>query len=197
MARRPPPSPPPPAQGNGSGSGSLTTRDALAYLKAVKDKFQEKRHTYEQFIQVMRDFKSDRLDSTGVIARVKTIFHGYPDLILGFNAFLPKEHAIRPLDLREDKKPVDYPRAISLVNRIKVCYLPPYCLNHASFLPSNYLTYLSPRADSSRRNMSTSHSWGSSISTACITSPSKMFTTRYQYHAFSPHVLCAYAIANA
>ncbi|AQK79686.1 paired amphipathic helix protein Sin3-like 5 isoform X2 [Zea mays] len=119
MARRPPPSPPPPAQGNGSGSGSLTTRDALAYLKAVKDKFQEKRHTYEQFIQVMRDFKSDRLDSTGVIARVKTIFHGYPDLILGFNAFLPKEHAIRPLDLREDKKPVDYPRAISLVNRIK------------------------------------------------------------------------------
>ncbi|CAD6273401.1 unnamed protein product [Miscanthus lutarioriparius] len=123
MARPPPPPPPPPPQGNGngSGSGSITTRDALVYLKAVKDKFQEKPHTYEQFIQVMRDFKSNRLDSAGVIARVKTLFHGYPDLILGFNAFLPKGQSIRRQDLllHKDKEPVDYPRAISLVNRIK------------------------------------------------------------------------------
>ncbi|XP_020405878.1 uncharacterized protein [Zea mays] len=122
MARSPPPPPPSPAQGNGngSGSGSLTARDALAYIKAVKDNFQEKRHTYEQFLQVMRDFKSNRLDSAGLIARVKTLFHGYPDLVLGINAFLPKGHAIRPQDLSEDKEPVDYPRAINLVNRIKI-----------------------------------------------------------------------------
>jgi paired amphipathic helix protein Sin3a len=88
----------PPPQGN--GNGSITTRDALAYLKEVKDKFQEKPHTYEQFLQVMREFKSNRLDSAGVIARVKTLFHGYPDLILGFNTFLPKG---------KDKQPVDQP----------------------------------------------------------------------------------------
>jgi histone deacetylase complex regulatory component SIN3 len=193
MARSPPPPPPSPAQGNGngSGSGSLTARDALAYIKAVKDNFQDKRHMYEQFLQVMRDFKSNRLDSAGVIARVKTLFHGYPDLVLGISAFLPKGHAIRPQDLSEDKEPVDYPRAINLVNRIKVCCLslPPYCLNHASFLLITLPIPLSLRYDSSRRNMSTSHSWESSVCTAWITSPFKMFTTRYQYHAFSPHVL--------
>jgi len=48
----------------------------------------------------MREFKSNRLDSAGVIARVKTLFHGYPDLILGFNTFLPKG---------KDKQPVDQP----------------------------------------------------------------------------------------
>lgn len=74
----------------GNGNGSITTRDA-------KDKFQD---TYEQFLQVMREFKSNRLDSAGVIARVKTLFHGYPDLILGFNTFLPKG---------KDKQPVDQP----------------------------------------------------------------------------------------
>ncbi|KAL5660327.1 hypothetical protein ACJX0J_027452, partial [Zea mays] len=58
-----------------------------------------------------------------VITRIKTLFHAYPDLILSIRAFLPKRHAIRPQDLRKDKEPVDYPRAISLVNRIKVTLL--------------------------------------------------------------------------
>jgi len=31
------------------------------YLKAVKDKFQDKREKYEEFLEVMRDFKSERL----------------------------------------------------------------------------------------------------------------------------------------
>ena len=39
----------------------LTTNDALVYLKAVKDKFQDNRAKYEEFLEVMRDFKSERL----------------------------------------------------------------------------------------------------------------------------------------
>jgi paired amphipathic helix protein Sin3a len=52
-----------------------------------------------------------------VIIRVKTLFNGYPELILGFNAFLPKGHAIK---LQEGKKPVDFVEAINFVNKIKV-----------------------------------------------------------------------------
>jgi hypothetical protein len=103
--------------------------------------------------------------SACVITRIKTLFHAYPDLILSIRAFLPKRHAIRPQDLRKDKEPVDYPRAISLVNRIKVCSVPPSLLPQSSIIPYHYLTYLSLRADSSKRNMSTSHSSGSSICT--------------------------------
>jgi histone deacetylase complex regulatory component SIN3 len=58
-----------------------------------------------------------RIDTNGVIVRVKTLFNGYPELILGFNAFLPKGYAIK---LQEEKKPVDFVEAINFVNKIKV-----------------------------------------------------------------------------
>uniref|UniRef100_A0ACD5VD60 Uncharacterized protein n=1 Tax=Avena sativa TaxID=4498 RepID=A0ACD5VD60_AVESA len=96
----------------------LTTNDALVYLKAVKDKFQDNRAKYEEFLEVMRDFKSERIDTNGVIIRVKTLFNGYPELILGFNTFLPKGFAIRLQDDKE-KKPVDFVEAINFVNKIK------------------------------------------------------------------------------
>ncbi|CAN6340946.1 unnamed protein product [Urochloa humidicola] len=107
--------PPPPAAA--PPQGSLTTTDALSYLKAVKEKFQDRRVKYEEFLEVMRDFKSSKIDTAGVILRVKNLFHGHPDLILGFNAFLPKGYEIKHEDL--DKKPVDFAKAISFVNRIK------------------------------------------------------------------------------
>ncbi|CAM0958907.1 unnamed protein product [Alopecurus aequalis] len=107
-------SPPSPASAQ-----KLTTNDALSYLKAVKDKFHDNRAKYDEFLEVMRDFKSARIDTAGVIIRVKTLFNGYPELILGFNAFLPKGFAIKLQDLDTDKKPVDFMEAISFVNKIK------------------------------------------------------------------------------
>ncbi|KAI3474840.1 hypothetical protein Pfo_030151 [Paulownia fortunei] len=81
----------------GSGTGvattstqKLTTNDALSYLKQVKDMFQDQREKYDRFLDVMKDFKAQRIDTAGVIARVKELFKGHPNLILGFNTFLPK-----------------------------------------------------------------------------------------------------------
>ncbi|KAE9613428.1 putative transcription regulator Others family [Lupinus albus] len=106
---------------NGGGQ-KLTTNDALAYLKAVKDMFQDKKDKYDEFLEVMKDFKAQRLDTTGVIARVKELFKGNRDLILGFNTFLPKGYEITlPLDDEQppQKKPVEFEEAIHFVNRIK------------------------------------------------------------------------------
>lgn len=44
------------------GAQKLTTNDALAYLKAVKDIFQDKRDKYDDFLEVMKDFKAQRFD---------------------------------------------------------------------------------------------------------------------------------------
>lgn len=44
----------------GGSAQKLTTNDALAYLKAVKDKFQDKREKYDEFLEVMKDFKAQR-----------------------------------------------------------------------------------------------------------------------------------------
>ncbi|XP_074557091.1 paired amphipathic helix protein Sin3-like 3 isoform X3 [Curcuma longa] len=94
----------------------LTTNDALAYLKAVKDIFQDKREKYDEFLEVMKDFKSQRIDTNGVIMRVKELFKGHRDLILGFNTFLPKGYEIK---LPEEKKPIEFEEAIDFVNKIK------------------------------------------------------------------------------
>ncbi|MCL7022371.1 hypothetical protein MKW94_028700 [Papaver nudicaule] len=111
------------AQGpGGAGAQTLTTNDALAYLKDVKDMFQDRRDKYDEFLEVMKDFKAQRIDTTGVIARVKDLFKGHRNLILGFNTFLPKGYEITlPLDADEQppKKPVEFDEAINFVNKIK------------------------------------------------------------------------------
>ena len=46
-----------------SGGGQkLTTNDALAYLKVVKDAFHDKKEKYDDFLEVMKDFKDQRFD---------------------------------------------------------------------------------------------------------------------------------------
>lgn len=65
-----------------------------------------------------------RTDTAGVMERVKELFKGHKDLILGFNTFLPKGYAIT-LPLEEDeqppqKKPVEFEEAINFVGKIKV-----------------------------------------------------------------------------
>ncbi|KAJ4960471.1 hypothetical protein NE237_020381 [Protea cynaroides] len=109
------------AGGGGGVAQKLTTNDALAYLKSVKDIFQDKRDKYDEFLEVMKDFKAQRIDTSGVISRVKDLFKGHRDLILGFNTFLPKGYEITlPLeDEPQPKKPVEFEEAINFVNKIK------------------------------------------------------------------------------
>ncbi|KAF5726781.1 paired amphipathic helix protein Sin3-like 4-like isoform X3 [Tripterygium wilfordii] len=99
----------------------LTTSDALHYLKAVKEIFQNNREKYDDFLEVMKDFKAQRVDTTGVIARVKELFKGHRELILGFNTFLPKGFEITLASDNEppQKKPVEFDEAINFVNKIK------------------------------------------------------------------------------
>nr|XP_011463409.1 PREDICTED: paired amphipathic helix protein Sin3-like 4 isoform X2 [Fragaria vesca subsp. vesca] len=105
-----------------TASQKLTTNDALSYLKAVKEIFENNKEKYEDFLEVMKDFKAQRVDTSGVIQRVKDLFKGHRDLILGFNTFLPKGYEITlpPEDEQPPhKKPVEFEEAISFVNKIK------------------------------------------------------------------------------
>ncbi|XP_020890278.1 paired amphipathic helix protein Sin3-like 5 isoform X2 [Arabidopsis lyrata subsp. lyrata] len=106
--------------GGGGTTGALTTDAALTYLKAVKDMFHDNKEKYETFLGVMKDFKAQRVDTNGVITRIKDLFKGYDDLLLGFNTFLPKGYKItlQPED-EKPKKPVDFQVAIEFVNKIK------------------------------------------------------------------------------
>ncbi|KAI7966929.1 hypothetical protein MJO29_000206 [Puccinia striiformis f. sp. tritici] len=74
---------------NNNSYRTLNVRDALSYLDQVKVRFQDQNDVYNQFLDVMKLFKTQSIDTPGVIERVSTLFRGYPSLIQGFNTFLP------------------------------------------------------------------------------------------------------------
>lgn len=95
----------------------LKVEDALNYLDRVKNQFALQPQVYNQFLDIMKEFKSQRynsfffhlqiiwivffvfsIDTQEVINRVSTLFHGHPDLIVGFNTFLPPGYKIEVSD---------------------------------------------------------------------------------------------------
>ncbi|KAJ7146324.1 hypothetical protein C8R44DRAFT_973143 [Mycena epipterygia] len=72
----------------------LNVTDALSYLDAVKVRFQNQPEVYNRFLDIMKDFKSQAIDTPGVIQRVSRLFHGNRELIQGFNTFLPVGYRI-------------------------------------------------------------------------------------------------------
>jgi paired amphipathic helix protein Sin3a len=72
----------------------LKVEDALSYLDQVKFQFERQPEVYNQFLDIMKDFKSQNIDTPGVISRVSNLFRGHNDLIEGFNTFLPPGYKI-------------------------------------------------------------------------------------------------------
>lgn len=82
--------------GNLSGQNfpRLKVEDALSYLDQVKYKFGNQPQVYNDFLDIMKEFKSQSIDTPGVIQRVSNLFKGHPELIVGFNTFLPPGYKI-------------------------------------------------------------------------------------------------------
>ncbi|KIP11841.1 hypothetical protein PHLGIDRAFT_27677 [Phlebiopsis gigantea 11061_1 CR5-6] len=99
---KPPPPPPPqatttptqPSDPPDANVRPLNVTDALGYLDCVKQQFADQSDVYNRFLDIMKDFKSQFIDTPGVIERVSTLFRGYPMLIQGFNTFLPAGYRI-------------------------------------------------------------------------------------------------------
>lgn len=84
----------------------LKVEDALSYLDKVKFQYSEKPQIYNNFLDIMKEFKSQSIDTPGVIQRVSTLFHGHTDLIYGFNMFLPPGYKI---EIQSDDQGVSVP----------------------------------------------------------------------------------------
>jgi len=77
----------------------LKVEDALLYLDQVKMAFGAKPEIYNEFLDIMKNFKAQEIDTPGVIQQVSHLFRGYNKLILGFNTFLPEGYKIElPLE---------------------------------------------------------------------------------------------------
>ncbi|MCL7033929.1 hypothetical protein MKW94_003440 [Papaver nudicaule] len=69
----------------------------------------------------MKDFKAQRTDMLGVIRRIKDLFKGHPDLILGFKDFLPKGYEISTAVEDEPplKKPYEFEDILTFLNKVQ------------------------------------------------------------------------------
>lgn len=72
----------------------LRVEDALLYLDQVKVEFGDRPHIYNEFLDIMKTFKTQQIDTLEVIHRVSTLFQGNRRLVLGFNTFLPEGYKI-------------------------------------------------------------------------------------------------------
>lgn len=72
----------------------LKVEDALSYLDQVKYQYADQPQIYNNFLDIMKEFKSHCIDTPGVIQRVSTLFKGHTELIYGFNMFLPPGYKI-------------------------------------------------------------------------------------------------------
>ncbi|MCL7041600.1 hypothetical protein MKW94_012062, partial [Papaver nudicaule] len=96
----------------------------MTYVKAVKDKFLDNREKYDQFLQILKDFRAERTDTRGVIQRIEDLFKGHPDLILGFKAYLPKGYEISTTGEDEPslKKPYEFEDLLTFLNKVQTQY---------------------------------------------------------------------------
>lgn len=96
----------------------LNVKDALSYLEQVKFQFNSRPDIYNQFLDIMKDFKSQSIDTPGVIERVSGLFKGYPTLIQGFNTFLPQGYRIDCSDNPDDPIRVTTPMGSTTLHHV-------------------------------------------------------------------------------
>ncbi|KAF4360733.1 hypothetical protein F8388_016520 [Cannabis sativa] len=102
----------------------LFSLDSFEYLRTVRGRFSPiENGKYEEFLVMLEDYATQRVDTEGLIERVKGLLEGHPDLILGFNTFLPKGYEITPPPLEvedeDDNVGVAIEESIKFVNKIK------------------------------------------------------------------------------
>jgi histone deacetylase complex regulatory component SIN3 len=72
---------------------SRVLKRAVNYLEQVKRRFLDRPKTYRSFLDIMHSFKDQRVDIHGLVLQVHQLFEDHPDLLLGFDTFLPIDHS--------------------------------------------------------------------------------------------------------
>jgi paired amphipathic helix protein Sin3a len=74
-------------------------QDALAFVTQVKVVFKDNKKIYDKFLQLIQDFKDQKINTLSLIEIGIKLFKGHPHLLLGFSNFLPDGCKLRlPLD---------------------------------------------------------------------------------------------------
>ena len=115
-------------QAGASSASRMKHEDAMEFLERVRDIFADRPFIYNSFLAVMKEFKEQSVTTDDVVNRVKLLFKGHPDLLSGFNLFLPPAYRIRvdaesppntALSKVEDHKAQQFANAYKYVTKVK------------------------------------------------------------------------------
>ncbi|KAJ3561955.1 hypothetical protein NP233_g9877 [Leucocoprinus birnbaumii] len=87
---------------------AVKIRDALDYIEAVKARFMEDEpEVYDEFLLLMNDFRNHGINTTGVINRIRQLFHEHPDLVTSFDKFLTPRYSAGATPVSEEDEVED------------------------------------------------------------------------------------------
>ncbi|KAL6627566.1 hypothetical protein ACP70R_031292 [Stipagrostis hirtigluma subsp. patula] len=90
------------ADADNAAAGVPSVEEAMGYVQMVKEAFKDAHpEKYHLFLRVMDDFRNQRIGVAEVTSTAAALFRDTPELILGFNVFLPKGHKIHLVGLDE------------------------------------------------------------------------------------------------
>ncbi|KAJ9628582.1 Transcriptional regulatory protein sin3 [Taxawa tesnikishii (nom. ined.)] len=69
-----------------------TFDDALEYVDQIRIQTAAKPWIYNEFLNILSEFRMGLIDTIGVLNRVSTLFANHPDLFDGLNDFLPPRY---------------------------------------------------------------------------------------------------------
>ncbi|CAL8119577.1 unnamed protein product [Orchesella dallaii] len=72
----------------------LKVEDCLSFLEHMEQRYHQNPQTCRDFLDIMKDVKSKRIDNQGLIDRVTDLFQGDPEMLKGFAVFLPPEYRV-------------------------------------------------------------------------------------------------------
>ncbi|KAG9217634.1 hypothetical protein CCMSSC00406_0003677 [Pleurotus cornucopiae] len=79
----------PAAPGSAGDASSMDVSDAIAYLDSVRDRYRDRAAVYDEFLEIMKEYKQGRVDRLNVVRRISRLFLESPYHIERFSAFLP------------------------------------------------------------------------------------------------------------
>ncbi|KAI5830242.1 hypothetical protein K523DRAFT_351800 [Schizophyllum commune Tattone D] len=71
-------------------------QSAQDYIDRVKEYFPEELETYQEFKAILRATCDHKINLRQCVQQVLELFRGYPELIVGFNAFCPPGSILDP-----------------------------------------------------------------------------------------------------
>ncbi|KAF5476892.1 hypothetical protein F2P56_003582 [Juglans regia] len=92
----------------------LQLKDAYEFLNLVKEAFKDNPAIYHRFFLLIKHWRLKRIDFFALRSAVEDLFEGQPELLVGFNTFLPTGFEISTLAVSKIKE-----KARNLLYRIK------------------------------------------------------------------------------